>query len=95
MIYYPYGLKFVVDAYLPDESALKETGVGAWAGPDEPIQHQFELWARDHKRVFLVFYAGGGIDVPLHDLMFQQDGYTRVSGDPSAGMGVLEYVPND
>jgi 4-amino-4-deoxy-L-arabinose transferase-like glycosyltransferase len=93
LIYYPYGLKFVVDAYLPAEAPARATGVGSWAGANEPIQRQFERWAKDHDRVFLVFAAADGIDVPLHDLMFQRDGYRRVSGDPTAPMGVLEYVP--
>jgi dolichyl-phosphate-mannose-protein mannosyltransferase len=93
IIYYPYGLKFIVDAYLPKESAARVTGVGSWAGPDDPIQRKFEQWAMDHDRVFLVFSTTEGIDVPLHDRMFQQDGYRRVSGDPTASMGVLQYVP--
>jgi uncharacterized membrane protein len=93
VIYYPYGMKFVVDAYLPEESAARQTGVGSWAGPDEPIQRQFELWAKGHQRVFLVFSTGPRINVPLHDLMFRQNGYQRVAGDPTASMGVLEYLP--
>lgn len=93
VIYYPYGLKFVVDAYLPEQSPVRQTGVGSWAGPDEPIQRKFELWAKGHQRVFFVFYTTTGINVPLHDLMFRQDGYQRVAGDPTASMGVLEYVP--
>jgi Dolichyl-phosphate-mannose-protein mannosyltransferase len=93
LIYYPYGMKFVVDAYLPEPSTARQIGVGSWAGPDDAIQHQFELWAKGHPRVFLVFSAGQGIDVPLHDKMFQRDGYQRVSGNPMAATGVLEYVP--
>ncbi len=93
LIYYPYGLKLVVDAYLPQSSPWTEQGVGIWASPDEVAHGHFERWALHRERVWVVFYAGPGINMPLHDSWFQQQGYARLSGDPSAGMGVIEYSP--
>ena len=38
-------------------------------------------------------YGAGAVDMPIHDAWFQAHGYRRVAGDPTAGYGVLEYVP--
>jgi 4-amino-4-deoxy-L-arabinose transferase-like glycosyltransferase len=93
LIYYPVGLKFMVDAYLPPGSIWAREGVGIWSAPVEVADSYFQQWASGHPRVWLVFYASGGIDMPAHDRWFREHGYQRVLGDPEASYGLLEYVP--
>lgn len=93
VIYYPLGLKIMVDAYLPADSPWKRDGVGIWQAPDNVAGPYFAKWALDRPHVWFVFYAAAGIDAPTHDAWFRADGYRRVLGDPTAGYGLLEYVP--
>jgi len=93
LIYYPYGLKLMVDVYLPSGSPWISDGVGLWAAPHEGAEADFAKWAAGHAHVWVVFYAAGQIDMPVHDAWFQRNGYQRVMGNPAAGDGVLEYVP--
>jgi 4-amino-4-deoxy-L-arabinose transferase-like glycosyltransferase len=94
LIYYPYGLKIMVDAYLPVNSPWIKDGVGLWGAPHAVAEQEFAQWAAGHPRVWVVFYAADAIDMPVHDQWFRDYGYTRVLGNPDAGDGVLEYVPN-
>jgi hypothetical protein len=43
--------------------------------------------------VWFVFYAAAEVQAPVLDAWFSASGYRRVGGDPTAGYGVLEYVP--
>jgi len=92
VIYYPYGVKIMVDAYLPPGSHWLKDGVGIWAAPHDVAEGYFAGWAAGHSRVWMIFFAAGAIDMPVHDAWFRAHGFTRVSGDPAAGSGVLEYV---
>jgi len=94
LIYYAYGLKYAVDAYLPPRSPWIGKGVGLWASPADVADAQFAKWSAGHPHVWFVFYRAGGIDMPAHDAWFLAHGYRRVAGDPTAPMGVLEYVPD-
>jgi hypothetical protein len=93
LIYYPYGLKYMVDAYLPPTSPWIRDGVGLWASPASVADAQFAKWAASHPHVWFVFYASGGIDMPVHDAWLQTNGYQRIAGDPTAPLGILEYIP--
>ncbi len=93
VIYYPLGLKIMVDAYLPAGSPWIRDGVGIWQASDSVAESYFADWAKGHPHVWLVFYGAGSVDAPVHDAWFQANGYRRVAGDPAAGYGVLEYVP--
>jgi len=94
LIYYAYGLKYAVDAYLPPGSPWIRKGVGLWASPPDVADAQFAKWAAGHAHVWFVFYRVGGIDMPAHDAWFRANGYHRIAGDPTAPMGALEYVPD-
>ena len=93
LIYYAYGLKYAVDAYLPPTSPWITNGVGLWASPPAVADAQFARWAAGHAHVWFVFYAAVDIDVPAHDRWFRANGYQRIAGDPTAAMGLLEYIP--
>ncbi len=93
IIYYPIGLKIMVDAYLPAGSPWIREGIGIWQAPDSVAESYFADWAKGHPHVWFVFYGAGSVDAPIHDAWFQASGYRRVAGDPTAGYGVLEYVP--
>ena len=93
LIYYAYGLKYAVDAYLPPGSPWIQKGVGLWASPADVADAQFAKWAAGHPHVWFVFYRAGGIDMPAHDAWFRANGYHRIAGDPTAPLGVLEYAP--
>ena len=93
LIYYAYGLKYAVDAYLPPGSPWIAKGVGLWATPADVADAQFAKWAADHPHVWFVFYRAGGIDMPAHDAWFRANGYQRIAGDPTAPLGIIEYVP--
>jgi mannosyltransferase len=93
LIYYAYGLKYAVDAYLPPTSPWIRDGVGLWASPASVAEAQFAKWAAGHPHVWFVFYASGGIDMPAHDAWFRANGYKRIAGDPAAPLGILEYIP--
>ncbi len=95
LIYYPYGLKYMVDAYLPPTSPWTRDGVGLWASTPSVADAQFAKWAAGHPHVWFVFYASGGIDMPVHDAWLRANGYQRIGGDPTAPLGVLEYSPVD
>ena len=92
LIYYPYGVKYIIDAYLPADSSWKRDGTGAWSEPDPAAQTQFLAWMRGHPRTWLVFYAAGGIHMTIQDRMLQAAGYRLVMGNPAAKMGLLAYV---
>jgi mannosyltransferase len=93
VIYYPLGLKIMVDAYLPAGSRWIRDGVGIWQAPDSVAESYFADWARGHPHVWFVFYAAAEVQAPVLDAWFSASGYRRVGGDPTAGYGVLEYVP--
>src|SRR3984893_2756842 len=93
VIYYPLGLKIMVDAYLPAGSPWIQNGVGIWQAPDSVAESYFADWAKGHPHVWFVFYGAGTVHAPTHDAWFLANGYRRVAGDPTAGFGVLEYVP--
>jgi len=93
VIYYPLGLKIMVDAYLPPGSPWIRDGVGIWQAPDSVAQSYFATWAQGHPHVWFVFYGAGAVDAPIHDAWFLASGYRRVAGHPTAGYGVLEYEP--
>jgi 4-amino-4-deoxy-L-arabinose transferase-like glycosyltransferase len=93
LIYYPYGLKIMVDAYLPGGSRWVQDGVGLWHSSDTVVETDFATWADGHAHVWIVFYAATGIDMLRHDAWLRGHEYQRIAGDPAAGAGVLEYVP--
>jgi uncharacterized membrane protein len=92
IIYYPLGAKIMVDPYLPAASPLVRDGVGIWSSPHEVAESYFARWAAGHDRVWFIYHAGGGIDMPVHDSWLATQGYTRVFGDPNQHCGVLLYV---
>jgi len=92
VIDYPYGLKWMVDAYIPVGSFWTYNAFGIWQSSHPVAESWFRHLAEGHAHVFFVFYAADGIDAPYYDRWFQSLGYQRVSGDPTAGYGVLEYV---
>jgi len=93
LIYYAYGLKYAIDAYLPPTSPWIANGVGLWASPPSVADAQFVKWAAGHSHIWFVFYAAVDIDMPSHDRWLRENGYQRVAGDPTAALGVLEYIP--
>ena len=92
LIYYPVGAKILVDPYLPASSSLVRDGVGIWSSPHDMAEAYFARWTAGHDRVWFVYHAGGGIDMPVHDSWLATQGYTRVFGDPAEQCGVLLYV---
>jgi mannosyltransferase len=92
VIYYPYGVKIMVDPYLPAGSRWLHDANGLWAAPHDVAEADFARWSAGHIRVWMVFYAAGAIDMPVHDAWFRANGFILVAGDPTAGSGVLEYV---
>ena len=93
LIYYPYGLKIMVDAYLPRGSHWIKDGTGLWYSPDVVVETNFAKWAEGAPHVWVVYYAATGIDMPRHDAWLRGHNYQRIDGDPAAGAGILEYVP--
>jgi hypothetical protein len=93
LIYYPYGLKVMVDAYLPPKSPWLGRGVGIWQAPEPIAQTYFANWVGGHPRVWMVFYASTGVHMPTHDLWMRTQGFCRLSGEPNLQMGILEYGP--
>lgn len=85
VIYYPYGVKIMVDAYLPKDSNWVTDGVGTWVVPDSVAEQHFAEWLAGHPRIWFVFYAAAGIDAPTHDAWFQANGYTRTVVTPERG----------
>lgn len=94
LIYYPYGLKIMVDAYLPGDSHWIKDGVGLWYSSDAVVETNFARWAEGAPHVWLVYYAATGIDMPRHDAWLRAHGYQRIDGDVAAGAGLLEYIPD-
>jgi hypothetical protein len=92
LIYYPYGVVWAVEDYLPPRSPLRGLGTGDWAMPDELADQRIERWATGHPHIWIAFYGSQGIDMPEHDAWLTSHGYVRVSGDPHAAAGLLEYV---
>lgn len=93
LIYYPYGLKIMVDAYLPNGSHWIQDGHGLWHSADSVVENDFTTWADGAAHLWIVFYAATDIDMPRHDAWLRGQGYRRIDGDPTAGAGVLEYIP--
>jgi 4-amino-4-deoxy-L-arabinose transferase-like glycosyltransferase len=92
IIYYPLGAKIMVDPYLQASSPPVRDGVGIWSSPHDTAESYFAGWTAGHDRVWFIYHAGGGIDMPVHDSWFATQGYTRVFGDPNQHCGVLLYV---
>ena len=92
IIYYPIGTKILVDPYLPASSSVVRDGVGIWSAPHDMAESYFARWAAGHDRVWFVYLAAGGIDMPVHDGWLATQGYTRVFGDPNQQCGVLLYA---
>ena len=93
VIYYPYGLRWMVEAYQPVGAYWMTRSSGLWQTSHATAEFWFKRLAAGHAHIFLIFYAAAGVDAPVHDAWFQSHGYHRVLGDPSAGYGILEYVP--
>jgi len=47
--------------------------------------------SKDHPHLWFVYVAGGGVHAPEHEAYPQAHGFQRLSGDPNAFMGVIEY----
>jgi hypothetical protein len=91
LIYYPIATKYGVDPYLAPGSPWRTQFNGAWPKDDVEAQQNFAKWTAGKSRVWFVFYAITGVDMPMHDRWFMQRGLCRVMGDPTASLGVIEY----
>lgn len=90
VVYYPDDLRLAVGAYLPPGSWIDQ-GVGAWPEPDAVMDDRLKSWTAGHRRIWIVYLAVTGIDMPEHDSFLRTQGFVLLSGTPTAGMGVIEY----
>lgn len=92
LIYYPIATRYGVEQYLSPSSPWRTHFDGAWPSDTVRAEQLFATWSAGKPRVWFVYYAIAGIDMPGNDLWFTQHGLCRVSGDPAIGHGLIEYV---
>jgi uncharacterized membrane protein len=91
LIYYPVATKYAVDPYLSPTSRWRNVYNGIWPTDDASAEQIFATWTTGKRRVWFVYYAIGGVDMPQHDQWFMQHGLCRVMGDPTGALGLIEY----
>ncbi len=91
LIYYPIATKFGVEQYLAPSSPWRTHFDGAWPTDSAQADQQFATWTAGKPRVWFVYYAIAGVDMPGNDQWFTQHQLCRVTGDPSIGHGLVEY----
>ena len=91
LIYYPIAAKYAVDPYLAPSSPWRTDYDGAWPKDEGTAERSFATWTAGKPRVWFVYLAITGVDMPTYDLWFAQHNYCRVMGDPFADVGVMEY----
>ena len=89
LIYYPIATKYGVEQYLAPASPWRTHFDGAW--PRDDAEQLIATWVAGKPRVWFVYYAITGVDMPAHDTWLTGHGLCRVSGDPTLGQGLLEY----
>ncbi len=91
LIYYPIATKYAVDPFLDPSSPFRTDFNGMWPMTDDVAQQTFALWVAGKPRVWFVYLAITGVDMPQNDLWFTQHNLCRVMGDPDGGSGLIEY----
>lgn len=91
LIYYPIAAKYAVEPYLPKASPWHTRFDGSWPKDAATADQSFATWTAGKDRVWVVFYALTGVDMPQRDVWFTQHNLCRLSGDPMAGLGLMEY----
>lgn len=92
VLYYPLGIKSVIDPYLPVSSPWRVEAKGLWPVAGVSPQPYFQRYLPGHTRIWFLFYSSSQITMPLYDGWIQQMGYCRSQGDPAARYGMVVYV---
>ncbi len=91
LVYYPIAAKYAVDPYLAPSSPWRTDFDGGWPKDAGTAEQSFATWTAGKPRVWFVYLAITGVDMPAYDQWFAQHNYCRVMGDPFADVGVIEY----
>ncbi len=91
LVYYPIAAKYAVDPYLAPSSPWRTDFDGGWPKDAGTAEQSFATWTAGKQRVWFVYLAITGVDMPAYDQWFAQLNYCRVMGDPFADVGVIEY----
>jgi hypothetical protein len=91
LIYYPIAAKYAVDPYLAPSSPFRAYFDGSWPEDDGTADQNFANWSSGKPRVWFVYLAITGVDMPQHDQWFIQHNLCRVTGDPNQYAGLIEY----
>jgi hypothetical protein len=102
IIYFPLAGQTAVDAYLPPSSPLQTAGIGSWPASDQAAEQSIASWVKGYRHIWFVYFASGGIHMPVYDAWMLSHGYCRVpvrdprmssdSEQPSARLGLIEYA---
>jgi uncharacterized membrane protein len=92
VMYYPLGIKSVIDPYLPTSSPWREVARGLWPVTGVSPRPYFQRYLPDHARVWFLFYSSSQITMPVYDGWIQGMGYCRSQGDPAAPYGMVVYT---
>lgn len=91
VMYYPQGIKSVIDPYLPASSPWRTEAKGLLPATGVSPQPYFQRYLPGHTRVWFLFYSSSQITMPLYDSWIQGMGYCRSQGDPNARYGMVVY----
>jgi len=91
IIYYPLGIKYIIDPYLSANSPWRTTARGLWPQAGHSPEPYFRQNIPGHAHVWFLFYWSSQVNMPLYDTWIQQMGYCREAGDPHARFGLVKY----
>jgi dolichyl-phosphate-mannose-protein mannosyltransferase len=91
IIYYPLGIKYIIDPYLPANSPWRSAAKGLWPQAGHSPEPYFQQNIPGHAHVWFLFYWSSQVNMPLYDTWIQQMGYCREEGDPQARFGLMKY----
>lgn len=92
VMYYPLGIKSVIDPYLPASSPWRTEAKGLLPATGVSPQPYFQRYLPGHTRIWFLFYSSSQITMPLYDSWIQGMGYCRSQGDPNARYGMVVYA---
>lgn len=91
VIYYPLGIKYIVDPYFPDKSPWRVKAKGLWPQVGHSPEPFFDANIPGHTHIWFLFYASSEVNMPLYDAWIREMGYCRQDGDPTIKQGYVEY----
>ncbi len=92
VMYYPLGIKYIIDPYLPATSPWRTTAKGLWPQAGKSLRPYFQQYLPGHEHIWFLFYSSSQITMPVYDGWIQRMGYCRQEGDPTARFGLVVYT---